>query len=89
MGAVGFLRPKTGSEIPVRIRAAPVHNQHGFVTAAVETFEELEPTAKDRDHDDGPQHKRGDDEDDKPAASEWKPEPVKRRQPGNNPLKKN
>jgi hypothetical protein len=27
--AIGFLHPKTGDEIPVGIRAVPVHNQHG------------------------------------------------------------
>jgi hypothetical protein len=75
--AIGSLHPKTGSEIPVRIRAVPVQMQHGSVIGAVETFEELKPAANVRDRDDGPQHKRGDDEDDKPAASEQKPEPIK------------
>jgi len=68
--AIGFLHPKTGAEIPVRIHAVPVHNQHGSVIGAVETFEEPKPAANVRDRDDGPQHKRGDDEDHKPAASE-------------------
>jgi len=87
-GAIGFLHPKTGDEIPVRIHAVPVHNQHGSVIGAVETFEEPKPAANVRDRDDGPQHKRGDDEDHKPAASEQKPEPIKTRQPRNNPLQK-
>jgi hypothetical protein len=73
--AIGFLRPKTGDEIPVRIHAVPVHNQHGSVIGAVETFEELKPAANVRDRDAGPQHKRGDAEDDKPAASEQKHDP--------------
>jgi hypothetical protein len=53
--AIGFLHPKTGYEIPVRIRAVPVHNRHGAVIGAVETFEELKPAANVRDRDDGPQ----------------------------------
>lgn len=43
--AIGFLHHKTGYEIPVRIRAVPVHNQHGSIIGAVETFEELQATA--------------------------------------------
>lgn len=41
--AVGFLHHKTGYEIPVRIRAVPVHNDHGSIIGAVETFDELQP----------------------------------------------
>jgi diguanylate cyclase (GGDEF)-like protein len=41
----GYLHHKAGYEIPVRIRAVPVHNQHGSIIGAVETFEELQPTA--------------------------------------------
>ena len=40
--AIGFLHHKAGYEIPVRIRAVPVHNQHGSIVGAVETFEELQ-----------------------------------------------
>jgi diguanylate cyclase (GGDEF)-like protein/PAS domain S-box-containing protein len=43
--AEGFLHHKAGHEIPVSIRAVPVHNQHGSIIGAVETFEELQPTA--------------------------------------------
>ena len=42
--SIGFLHHKTGYEIPVRIRAVPVHNQHGSIIGAVETFEELQQT---------------------------------------------
>lgn len=41
----GFLRHRNGHEIPVRIRAVPVHNEHGSVIGALETFEELQPWA--------------------------------------------
>lgn len=40
--ATGFLRHKDGHEIPVRIRALPVHNQHGSIIGALETLEELQ-----------------------------------------------
>ncbi len=43
--SIGFLHHKTGYEIPVRVRAVPVHNQHGSIIGAVETFEELQQTA--------------------------------------------
>jgi len=43
--ATGFLHHKAGYEIPVRIRAVPVHNQHGSIIGAVETFEELQSAA--------------------------------------------
>jgi diguanylate cyclase (GGDEF)-like protein/PAS domain S-box-containing protein len=39
---VGFLHHKSGYEIPVRISAVPVHNQHGSIIGAVETFDRLE-----------------------------------------------
>ncbi len=39
---VGFLHHKTGFEVPVRIRAVAVHNQHGSIIGAAETFEELQ-----------------------------------------------
>jgi diguanylate cyclase (GGDEF)-like protein/PAS domain S-box-containing protein len=50
--AIGFLHHKTGYEIPVHIRAVPVHNQHGSIIGAVETFEELQPTVAPIHHDD-------------------------------------
>src|SRR5579859_7967703 len=37
--AISFLHHKVGHEIPVRVRAVPVHNQHGSIIGAVETFE--------------------------------------------------
>ncbi len=40
--ASGFLHHKAGYEVPVRIRAVPVHNSHGSIIGAVETFDELE-----------------------------------------------
>jgi two-component system cell cycle response regulator len=40
--ASGFLQHKSGYEVPVRIRAVPVHNPHGSIIGAVETFGELE-----------------------------------------------
>jgi len=40
--ASGFLNHKSGYEVPVRIRAVPVHNLHGSIIGAVETFDELE-----------------------------------------------
>ena len=49
---IGFLHHKNGYEVPVHIRAVPVHNQHGSIIGAVETFEELQhathPNARDR-----------------------------------------
>ncbi len=47
--ATGVLHHKAGYEIPVRIRAVPVHNQHGSIIGAAETFEELQPTAASSD----------------------------------------
>jgi len=41
--AVGTLRHKAGHEIPVRICAVPIHNLHGSIIGAVETFEEIHP----------------------------------------------
>ncbi len=38
----GFLHRQAGHEVPVRIRAVPVHNQHGSIIGAVETFENLQ-----------------------------------------------
>ncbi|HYM79289.1 MAG TPA: sensor domain-containing diguanylate cyclase [Candidatus Dormibacteraeota bacterium] len=43
--AGGFLHHKAGHEIPVRVRAVPVHNQHGSIIGAAETFEEVQPIA--------------------------------------------
>lgn len=47
--ATGFLHHKNGHEIPVRIRAVPVRNQHGSIIGAVETFDELQPGANRED----------------------------------------
>jgi len=38
--ATGFLHHKEGHEIPVRLRAVPIHNGHGSIIGAVETFED-------------------------------------------------
>ncbi|MGC1451926.1 MAG: PAS domain-containing protein [Candidatus Sulfotelmatobacter sp.] len=43
--SIGFLHHKAGYEIPVRLRAVPVHNQHGSIIGAVETFEEIQSAA--------------------------------------------
>jgi diguanylate cyclase (GGDEF)-like protein len=40
--ASGFLHHKSGYEVSVRIRAVPVHNPHGSIIGAAETFDELE-----------------------------------------------
>lgn len=42
MESSGFLHHKSGYEVPVRIRAVPVHNARGSIIGAVETFEALE-----------------------------------------------
>jgi diguanylate cyclase (GGDEF)-like protein/PAS domain S-box-containing protein len=38
--SVGFLHHKAGHELPVIIRAVPIHNRHGSIIGAVETLEE-------------------------------------------------
>lgn len=43
--AVGYLHHKAGYEIPVRVRAVPVHNDRGSVIGAVETFDDQPPTS--------------------------------------------
>jgi PAS domain S-box-containing protein len=40
--SAGFLRHKDGHEVPVRIRAVPVYNQHRSIIGALSTFEELQ-----------------------------------------------
>ena len=40
--ATGFLHHKAGYEIPVCIRAVPIHNARGSIIGAVETFENLQ-----------------------------------------------
>lgn len=50
--AAGFLHHKAGYEIPVRIRAVPVRNQHGSIIGAVETFEELQQGTSPNQRDD-------------------------------------
>jgi len=49
--ATGFLHHKAGHEIPVCIRAVPIHNERGSIIGAVETFENLQaaPSPDDRD----------------------------------------
>jgi diguanylate cyclase (GGDEF)-like protein/PAS domain S-box-containing protein len=51
--AVGLMHHKAGHEIPIRIRAVPVHNQHGSIIGAAETFEELQPITGPPDDRDG------------------------------------
>ncbi len=48
---IGFLHHKAGYEIPVRIHAVPVHNQHGSIIGAVEMFEELQLASSRNHHD--------------------------------------
>ena len=43
--STGVLHHKQGHEIPVRIRAVPVHNEHGSIIGAVEVFEVLQQAA--------------------------------------------
>ncbi len=45
--AVGFLHHKAGHQIPVRVRAVPVHNLHGSIIGAAETFEEQQSASLD------------------------------------------
>lgn len=40
--AIGFLHHKSGHDVPVRVHAVPVHNEHGSIVGAVETFAELQ-----------------------------------------------
>jgi diguanylate cyclase (GGDEF)-like protein/PAS domain S-box-containing protein len=58
----GFLHHKAGHEVPVRIHAVPVHNTHGSIIGAVETFEELQPAANAGPREDGPNLAAGIDE---------------------------
>jgi diguanylate cyclase (GGDEF)-like protein/PAS domain S-box-containing protein len=41
----GSLHHKAGHRVPVRARAVPVHNAHGSIIGAVETFEDLQAAA--------------------------------------------
>lgn len=43
--ATGFLHHKIGHEVPVRIHAVPVHNEHGSIIGALEVFENIEQLA--------------------------------------------
>ena len=52
--AIGFLHHKAGYEVPVRMRAAPVHNAHGSIIGAVETFEDQQATGLADHRDDSP-----------------------------------
>jgi PAS domain S-box-containing protein len=47
---IGFLHHKAGYEIRVRLRAEPVHNRHGSIIGAAETFEEMQQDGR-RDRD--------------------------------------
>jgi len=51
--AIGYLHHKDGHEVPVRIRAVPVHNGHGSIIGAVETFEDPQTAAVPNDREDG------------------------------------
>jgi diguanylate cyclase (GGDEF)-like protein/PAS domain S-box-containing protein len=48
---IGYLRHKAGYEIPVRIRAVPVHNARGSIIGAVETFEDQATASADHHED--------------------------------------
>jgi diguanylate cyclase (GGDEF)-like protein/PAS domain S-box-containing protein len=51
--SIGFLHHKKGHEVPVRLFAVPVHNAHGSIIGAVETFED-QPTGSSPDgHEEG------------------------------------
>jgi diguanylate cyclase (GGDEF)-like protein/PAS domain S-box-containing protein len=41
----GFLHHRAGHEVPVRIHAVPVHNEHGSIIGAVESFSEIPQAA--------------------------------------------
>jgi len=43
--AEAYLRHKRGHRLPVRVRASPIHDQHGAIVGAVEVFEETSPGA--------------------------------------------
>jgi diguanylate cyclase (GGDEF)-like protein/PAS domain S-box-containing protein len=45
--ATGFLHHKSGHEVPVRLCAVPLHNEHGSIIGAVETFEDLQQLTAD------------------------------------------
>lgn len=51
---LAFVHHKAGYEVPVRIRAVPVHNQHGSIIGAIETFEEMQSAANPDHRDDVP-----------------------------------
>jgi PAS domain S-box-containing protein len=42
---LGFLHHRAGHEVPVRIHAVAVHNEHGSIIGAVETFSEIQQSA--------------------------------------------
>ena len=46
--ALGFLHHKAGHDIPVRLRAVPVHNSRGSIIGAVEAFEDRQSAALDQ-----------------------------------------
>jgi diguanylate cyclase (GGDEF)-like protein/PAS domain S-box-containing protein len=41
----GLIHHKAGYEVPVRIRAVPIHNQHGSIIGAVELFDAIEQSS--------------------------------------------
>ncbi len=45
--AISFLHHKAGHTVPVRVRAVPVHNLHGSIIGAAETFEEQQSASLD------------------------------------------
>lgn len=51
--ASGSLHHKDGHEIPVRIRAVPVHNARGSIVGAVETFDDQESAVSSDHREDG------------------------------------
>jgi diguanylate cyclase (GGDEF)-like protein/PAS domain S-box-containing protein len=51
--AIGFLHHKAGHEVPVNIRAVPVHNARGSIIGAIGTFEDQQPASSADHHEDG------------------------------------
>ncbi len=49
--AISSLHHKAGHEISVLVRAVPVHNAHGSIIGAVETFEDQQPASPDHRED--------------------------------------
>lgn len=51
--ATGFLRHKSGHEVPIRVRVVPVHDAQGSIIGAAEIFETQSETASPDHHEDG------------------------------------